>query len=163
MIFKLNSITMRDFQTYDNSCNKSHFSQKKKKKRSLKHKFSFKKKSQVSYLMISVETKMKLLPLSHISHPSFLDWIEREQFLYRAWIWTNTIGISLGMYRETDSHACRRSQIQNFCDISYTCIMMDFFFPFFFFFSLPLLFFVFSVFRNPRNLCIIYARSFKTA
>lgn len=31
MIFKLNSITMRDFQTYDNSCNKSHFSQKKKK------------------------------------------------------------------------------------------------------------------------------------
>lgn len=44
----------------------------------------------------------------------------------------------------------RVSQIQNFCDISYVCIMMDFFFLFslffsiFLFFSLPLPFFVFS-------------------
>lgn len=35
MIFELNSITIRDFQTYNNSCDKNHFSQKKKKKQSL--------------------------------------------------------------------------------------------------------------------------------
>lgn len=140
----------------------NHFSKKRTKSR-IRCKFSFKKKSNTTKIIeiknfvpryfsgiTQVCTWSRLKQKWNysrfpISHPSFLDWIEREQFLYRALIRTNTIGISLGTYRKVDSHACRRFRISAIYRAR--ALWSPDFFPllfFFLFFSLPLPFFACS-------------------